>query len=291
MAQRYNPRSEFGQFLANFAGVPPCFPGTERIFDQLLPMNPPYRLKKQLGQHFLRDEDLARRIADLVSEDPPLPLLEVGPGAGALSQWLIQKPWPAFRALEVDQEKIDYLESRFGREKGYWVLGDILQVAPPFEGPFRIIGNFPYNISSPILFRVLEWEEQVRELVGMFQKEVAQRIAAGPGSRTYGILSVLIQTYYRVEYKMEVPPLAFDPPPKVDSAVLRLVNQDNPYGIRQRRQYRQLVKAAFNQRRKMLRNGLKGLLPPEKMDWPGLDRRAEQLSVEEFVHLFEYWQS
>ncbi len=254
-------------------------------------MNPAYRLKKHLGQHFLKDDVLAKSIADLLSEDPPLPLLEVGPGGGALSQWLIRKPWPAFKALEVDKEKIDYLESRFGGDKGFWVQGDILTADPPFDGPFRMIGNFPYNISSPIMFRVLDWEDQVRELVGMFQKEVAQRICAGPGSRTYGILSVLVQTFYSVEYRMDIPPSAFEPPPQVDSGVLRMINLDNPHGIRDRRRYRQLIKAAFNQRRKMLRNGLKGLLPPEKMDWPGLDRRAEQLSVVEFVNLFEYWQS
>ncbi len=251
----------------------------------------PYRLKKHLGQHFLHDEQRARQIVELLSEVPPLPLLEVGPGGGALSQWLLKKPWPAFLAIDVDEEKIQYLKSRFSDQSEVWVLGDILKMDPPFQQPFRVIGNFPYNISSPILFRILDWEDQVREMVGMFQKEVAQRISAGPGSRVYGILSVLTQTFYSVQYEMDVPPSAFTPPPKVDSGVLRMVNLDNPHGIKDRMKYRTLVKTAFNQRRKMLRNGLKGLLPPEKRDWPLLDQRAEHLSVEDFVHLYEYWQS
>jgi 16S rRNA (adenine1518-N6/adenine1519-N6)-dimethyltransferase len=166
-------------------------------------------------------------------------------------------------------------------------MQDILKADVPFDGHFSLIGNFPYNISSPILFRVLEWEEQVDEVIGMFQKEVAERIAAGPGSKTYGILSVLMQAFFSVEYVLDVPPGCFTPPPKVMSGVLRFINTHNPYGIAEKRRFINLVKAAFNQRRKTLRNALKSSIDPELLADKIMEKRAEQLSVEDFATLYK----
>jgi 16S rRNA (adenine1518-N6/adenine1519-N6)-dimethyltransferase len=155
----------------------------------------------------------------------------------------------------------------------------------PFQSKFMLVGNFPYNISSQILFRVLDWKEQVSGLVGMFQKEVAQRVVAGPGSKDYGILSVLIQAYFQVTYLFDVEPEAFNPPPKVMSGVIRLYEAGNPFDIQDDRKFRILVKAAFNQRRKQLRNPLKAYFSKEVLEQPIFTRRAEQLSVQDFVHL------
>jgi 16S rRNA (adenine1518-N6/adenine1519-N6)-dimethyltransferase len=161
----------------------------------------------------------------------------------------------------------------------------------PFDSSFAIIGNFPYNISSPILFKVLEWEPNVTEVIGMFQKEVAQRVAAGPGSKTYGILSVLMQAFYKVEYLFDVPPGCFVPPPKVMSGILRFTDLQNPHGITDKRRFITIVKAAFNQRRKTLRNALKSTLPAEALADAIMDKRAEQLSVADFVALYKKWGS
>jgi 16S rRNA (adenine1518-N6/adenine1519-N6)-dimethyltransferase len=162
---------------------------------------------------------------------------------------------------------------------------DVLKADVPFEGPFSVVGNFPYNISSPILFKVLDWEPQVTEVIGMFQKEVALRVASGPGSKVYGILSVLMQAFFRVEYLFDVHENCFTPPPKVKSGVLRFTNLGNPHNITNKKKFIALVKAAFNQRRKTLRNALKGYLPPEALTGPLMDKRAEQLSVADFVLL------
>jgi 16S rRNA (adenine1518-N6/adenine1519-N6)-dimethyltransferase len=213
-------------------------------------------------------------------------LLEVGPGGGAISKYLLEWPEVDYRAIEIDEEKVTYLNKTYPAIKGRIILMDILKADVPFEGQFSVIGNFPYNISSPILFKVLEWEPQVTEVIGMFQKEVAQRIAAGPGSKTYGILSVLMQAFFTVEYLLDVHENCFTPPPKVKSGVLRFTNINNPHGITNKRKFINLVKTAFNQRRKTLRNGLRGILPPDALTDPVLDKRAEQLSVADFVSLY-----
>ena len=166
-------------------------------------------------------------------------------------------------------------------------MQDILKADAPFEGAFSVVGNFPYNISSPILFKVLDWEPQVTEVIGMFQKEVALRVASGPGSKVYGILSVLMQAFFSVEYLVDVHENCFTPPPKVKSGVLRFTNLHNPYHIGDKRRFVILVKAAFNQRRKTLRNALKSVIPAERMPAdPIFDKRAEQLSVADFVALY-----
>jgi 16S rRNA (adenine1518-N6/adenine1519-N6)-dimethyltransferase len=187
--------------------------------------------------------------------------------------------------VELDREKIDWLLKQYPDLQGRLIEGSILDIPVPFEGRFTLVGNFPYNISSQILFRVLEWRNQVECMVGMFQKEVAQRVAAAPGKKDYGILSVLVQAYYHVEYKFEVDEGAFDPPPKVKSAVIRLQDAGNPFGITDDRRFRILVKAAFGQRRKQLRNPLRALFPAGVLADPLFTRRAEQLSVREYVDL------
>lgn len=245
-----------------------------------------YTLKKSLGQHFLHDDQMCRKIVSQLTYVPGMSLLEIGPGGGALTRYLLQLD-TRYKAFEIDEEKVRFLHKTFpeAREKIY--LQDILTAPLPFEGPFSVIGNFPYNISSAILFRVLEWESQVPEMVGMFQKEVAQRIATPPGSRQYGILSVLIQAFFRVTYLFDVHENCFTPPPKVKSGVIRLNRTGNPYGIEDRGKFVQLVKKAFGQRRKTLRNAWKGYLPPESMNHPLMDKRAEQLSVADFVGLYK----
>lgn len=244
-----------------------------------------YTLKKSLGQHFLRDEEIAKRIVAALPLTPGMQLLEVGPGAGALTRFLKNLDEVRFRALEIDEEKVAYLTSRYPDLKDRLIRGDILKADPPFDGAFSIIGNFPYNISSQILFRILAWKTAIPVMVGMFQKEVAQRIASGPGTKAYGILSVLTQAFYRVEYLFEVPPGCFTPPPKVDSAVIRLTYQGNPYGITEEKKFFTLIKVSFNQRRKMLRNPLKSFFSPETIKLPIFSKRAEELSVADFVGL------
>ncbi|GAA4302014.1 16S rRNA (adenine(1518)-N(6)/adenine(1519)-N(6))-dimethyltransferase RsmA [Compostibacter hankyongensis] len=244
-----------------------------------------YTLKKSLGQHFLRDEAICKQIVQALPVSPGMQLLEIGPGAGAISRYLAEIPGVDYRAVEVDAEKIAYLRQHYPALEGKLILGDILETVPPFDGLFSVIGNFPYNISSQILFRILEWKTRVPCMVGMFQREVARRIAAGPGGKDYGILSVLLQAFYRVEYLFEVEPKAFEPPPKVMSAVIRLHYLGNPYMITDEKRFFRLVKAAFGQRRKMLRNPLKPFFEKTVLEEPVLSKRAEQLSVREFVDL------
>jgi len=248
-----------------------------------------YTLKKSLGQHFLHDEQVCRRIVAQLSCTPGMQLLEIGPGGGALTKYLIALEGIDYKAIEIDGEKIRFLLKTYPALEGKILHQDILEAEAPFTGSFSVIGNFPYNISSPILFRILEWEPQVQEVIGMFQKEVAQRIASPPGSRAYGILSVLMQAWFRVEYLFDVHEQCFTPPPKVKSGVVRFTGIHNPFGIADRRKFIRLVKAAFNQRRKTLRNALKGTLPPAAMGHPLLDKRAEQLGVAEFVALYEQY--
>lgn len=246
-----------------------------------------YTLKKSLGQHFLHDEHYCQKVVESLTLRDGLQLLEVGPGGGAITKYLIELPGVDYRAVEVDREKVAFLEKTYPKLQGRLMEADILQAEPPFNGPFSVIGNFPYNISTPILFRILEWGENVQEVVGMFQKEVAQRVAAGPGSKEYGIPSVGIGAYFKVEYLFDVPPGAFNPPPKVMSGVIRLSALGNPHHIASRKRFMTIVKAAFGQRRKTLRNALRGTLPAEALTDSLMDKRAEQLSIADFVHLYK----
>jgi len=242
-------------------------------------------LKKSLGQHFLHDENVCRKIVSELTHTPGMNLLEVGPGGGALTKYLLAYDDVHYKGIEIDEEKADYLNKTYPQIKGEIIVQDILKADIPFDTAFSVIGNFPYNISSPILFRILEWEPQVSEVIGMFQKEVALRIASGPGSKVYGILSVLMQAFFKTEYLFDVGEQCFTPPPKVKSGVLRFTNLHNPFGITDKRRFIILVKAAFNQRRKTLRNALKSTLPAEALTGPLMDKRAEQLSVADFVSL------
>lgn len=247
-----------------------------------------YTLKKSLGQHFLHDENICRKIVGFVTRTPGMNLVEVGPGGGALTKYLLQWQDVTYKAIEIDDEKVVYLNKTYPEINGKIIHKDILKADIPFDAHFSLIGNFPYNISSPILFKVLEWEPNVDEVIGMFQKEVAQRIAAGPGSKTYGILSVLMQAYFKVDYLIDVHENCFTPPPKVKSGVLRFTNIGNPHGIDDMRRFIVMVKTAFNQRRKTLRNGLKSLIPVPAMEGDAIfDKRAEQLSVADFVDLYK----
>lgn len=247
----------------------------------------PYTLKKSLGQHFLHDTQLCKKIVAQLQVTPGDSILEIGPGAGALTRYLMEIPDIQFLAFEVDPEKVAFLHKQFPASQTKVVLQDVLKAPYPFIGKCSIIGNFPYNISSGILFKILEWEEQVMQMVGMFQKEVAQRIATGAGSKQYGILSVLLQTFFEVNYLFDVHENCFTPPPKVKSGVIRMVNTGNPYGIEDKRKYINLVKKSFGQRRKTLRNALKGFIASEHNNHPFMDKRAEQLSVADFVTLYK----
>ena len=244
-----------------------------------------YTLKKSLGQHFLRDENMVLRIIAALKELPLRQLLEVGPGGGALTRHLVHLPGVAFKAIEVDEEKIRFLEGALPAIQGKIIHQDILQAKPPFEGKFTIVGNFPYNISSQILFKILDWKKDVEGMLGMFQKEVAQRIASKPGSKVYGILSVLVQAFFEVEYLFEVHERCFTPPPKVKSAVIRLTQKTEPIPIADEKRFFLLVKTAFNQRRKTLRNAVRNLFDEETLKKPIFDKRAEQLSVNDFAGL------
>lgn len=246
----------------------------------------PLSLKKALGQHFLHDEHMCQKIVSQIQYQESMNLLEVGPGGGALTKYLLGKPGVAFKAIEIDQEKVNYLLAQYPQLSGSLIHQDILKADAPFEDAFSIIGNFPYNISSPILFQVLAWEPQVEQVVGMFQKEVAQRIAAPPGTKTYGILSVLVQAFFSVTYLFDVHEACFTPPPKVKSGVLHLKNSGNPHHIDNKKRFITLVKTAFNQRRKTLRNALKPVLQPGQDIGPVGDQRAERLSVSDFVTLY-----
>ncbi|MCD6013025.1 MAG: rRNA ((1518)-N(6)/adenine(1519)-N(6)) -dimethyltransferase [Flavipsychrobacter sp.] len=244
------------------------------------------RLKKSLGQHFLHDENMCRKITEHLTHKSGMNLLEVGPGGGALTKYLLQWNDVNYKAIEIDEEKATYLERTYSSVKDKIILQDILKAEMPFENHFSVIGNFPYNISSPILFKVLEWEPNVDEVIGMFQKEVAQRVASGPGSKSYGILSVLMQAFFKVEYLFDVHENCFTPPPKVKSGVLRCTNTHNPYKLENKKRFITLVKAAFNQRRKTLRNALKSTVAADFLIGPFMDKRAEQLSVADFVSLY-----
>lgn len=244
-----------------------------------------YTLKKSLGQHFLRDENICKRIIDSLRECSFENLLEIGPGGGALTKYLLQIPGIHFKAVELDAEKIDYLTMQYPELKQKIIHKDFLEIEIPFKGKFTIVGNFPYNISTQILFKILEWKANIECVVGMFQKEVAQRIAAREGSKIYGISSVLTQAFFDVEYLFDVSENAFQPPPKVKSAVLRLRPRDKYLSIKSEEKFFVLVKTAFNQRRKTLRNAVKNLFDQETLRHKIFDKRAEQLTLEEFAGL------
>jgi 16S rRNA (adenine1518-N6/adenine1519-N6)-dimethyltransferase len=251
-----------------------------------------YTLKKSLGQHFLKDDGVCRKIVELPEYSPGLNLVEVGPGGGAITKYLLAKPDINYLAIEIDTEKVEYLNKTLPAIRGKILTADILTAPLPFSEKFSVIGNFPYNISTQIMFRMLEWQPQVAEITGMFQKEVAERIAGGPGNKTYGILSVLMQTFFKVVYRFDVHENCFDPPPKVKSGVIQCYNLGNPWQIADTKTYFRIVKAAFNQRRKTLRNALRGTLPPQMLTASIMDKRAEQLSVADFVAIYnEYKQS
>ena len=249
--------------------------------------------KKFLGQHFLTDLSIAKRIADTVDACPELPVLEVGPGMGVMTQFLAQKPRP-LKVVEIDFESVRYLRDHFPSLEEGIIEDDFLtmHLDRTFEGqPFVLTGNYPYNISSQIFFKMLDYKHIIPCCTGMVQKEVAERIAARPGSKTYGILSVLIQAWYDVEYLFTVEPGVFNPPPKVRSAVIRLTrNQTTELGCDEHL-FRSVVKTTFNQRRKTLRNNIRPLLTTLGIDNsvlltdPLFNLRPEQLSVSDFIAL------
>lgn len=244
-----------------------------------------YTLKKSLGQHFLKDETISQKIVEALLNDKPERLLEIGPGGGALTKYLLKIQGVDFRAIELDEEKVQYLYKQYPAIQDKLIHTDFLKAGKPFEEAFTVVGNFPYNISSQIMFKILDWKEEVPRIIGMFQKEVAQRIAARHGNKTYGILSVLIQAFYDTSYLFDVPPESFNPPPKVMSGVIELrLRQDFPE-MRSQRHFFNLVKTAFNQRRKMLRNAVKPLFPAEALQDEIFNLRAEQLSVKDFAAL------
>ncbi|RHJ76798.1 16S rRNA (adenine(1518)-N(6)/adenine(1519)-N(6))-dimethyltransferase RsmA [Parabacteroides sp. AM08-6] len=244
--------------------------------------------KKSLGQHFLKDLHIAQRIADTLSDYQHLPVLEIGPGMGVLTQFLLEAGHD-LTVVELDLESVDYLEQNFPALEGKIIAEDFLRLdlSKLFPGEFCVIGNYPYNISSQIFFKVLDYKEKIPCCSGMIQKEVAERLASGPGRKAYGILSVLLQAWYDVEYLFTVSETVFDPPPKVKSAVIRMTrNKRTELGCDEAL-FKTVVKTSFNQRRKTLRNSMKPLLGKDCPDYalPIFDKRPEQLSVEQFVEL------
>ena len=251
------------------------------------------RPKKFLGQHFLTDLGIARRIADTVDACPGVPVLEVGPGMGVMTQFLMEKPRP-LKVVEIDFESVSYLRRQYPQLEDSIIEDDFLtmRLDRTFQGqPFVLTGNYPYNISSQIFFKMLEYKDLIPCCTGMIQKEVAERMAAQPGSKTYGILSVLIQAWYRVEYLFTVEPGVFNPPPKVRSAVIRLTRNEVTDLDCDERLFRRVVKTTFNQRRKTLRNNIRPLLTELGIEGetllgePLFDLRPERLSVEDFISL------
>jgi 16S rRNA (adenine1518-N6/adenine1519-N6)-dimethyltransferase len=255
--------------------------------------------KKFLGQHFLTDLSVASRIADTVDLCPDLPVLEVGPGMGVLTQYLLKKERP-LKVVEIDRESVPYLQTHFPELGDNIIEADFLKMdlKTVFDGkPFVLTGNYPYNISSQIFFKMLDYKELIPCCTGMIQKEVAERMAAGPGSKTYGILSILIQAWYNVEYLFTVEPGVFNPPPKVRSAVIRLTRNSTTSLGCDEKLFRRLVKTTFNQRRKTLRNNIRPLLSQLEAEQEGkpdfstllsdpiMTKRPEQLSVQDFIDL------
>ena len=249
-------------------------------------MNSEVRPKKALGQHFLTDQNIARKIVDQLSPDLES-VIEVGAGTGVLTQFMVNEILDKFHVIEIDKESIAYLEKHFPMLGDRLIEGDFLKADLSQYGRqnMAIIGNFPYNISSQIFFQVLKYKEQVVEVVGMVQKEMAERLAAKEGSKTYGILSVLMQAWYDIDYLFTVHENVFNPPPKVKSAVIKMRrNAVTDLGCDEKL-FVNIVKQAFNQRRKTLRNSLRSMLSPEIINNEVFNQRPEQLSVQEFIAL------
>ncbi len=250
-------------------------------------MAQPIRAKKHLGQHFLNDENIAHNIVKaLLEKDAGTTVIEIGPGTGVLTQFMLPQQ-DKFFALDVDQESVDFLKAKYPTKADKVLFSDFLQtdLVKLAGEKFNVIGNFPYNISSQIMFKVLEEREHVDYVVGMFQKEVAERLAEKPGTKTYGILSVLLQAFYEIEYLFTVHEHVFTPPPKVKSAVIRLTRNAVKKLDCDEVLFKNVVKTTFNQRRKTIRNSIKPILKEIKINHPFLDKRPEQLSVAQFVEL------
>jgi 16S rRNA (adenine1518-N6/adenine1519-N6)-dimethyltransferase len=245
------------------------------------------RPKKSLGQHYLTDKNIASGIVRSLTLQHYNQILEIGPGMGVLSEILLSLPDVKLKFVEIDNASVGYLNDNFPAIRNKIITADILKIKLDelFDGPFAVIGNFPYNISSQLFFRVLEARQQVIEVVCMLQKEVATRIASPPGSRDYGILSVFLQAYYHIEYLFTVPPQVFYPPPKVQSAVIRLRRNERICLPCDEMLFIRVVKSAFNQRRKVLRNSLRSFFPGTEPADDIFRERPERLSVEDFIHL------
>jgi len=246
------------------------------------------RAKKHLGQHFLKDENIAKKIADSLIENTYNDVLEIGPGMGILTKYLLEKDFTT-HAIEIDTESVEYLKAHYLNLANRIISKDFLKLNLDdfFDNkPIAIIGNFPYNISSQIVFKTIENKHRIPEFSGMFQKEVAKRITEKPGSKVYGIISVLTQAFYSTEYLFTVPPSAFNPPPKVESGVIRLIRKENYTLPVDEKLFFKVVKTAFNQRRKTIRNSLKTLNLSDKLREDAIfAQRPEQLSVQEFISL------
>jgi 16S rRNA (adenine1518-N6/adenine1519-N6)-dimethyltransferase len=244
------------------------------------------RAKKSLGQHFLKDKAIARKISDSLSGTGYDSVLEIGPGTGILTEFLIERNFPDFRAIEIDNESVHFLNASHPGLGGI-IKGDFLRmdIDKEFSGKLGVIGNFPYNISTQILFKVLEHRDKIVEVTGMLQKEVAERICAGPGSKTYGILSVLLQAFYDVSYLFTVPQTVFYPPPKVKSGVIRLRRNKTESLNCDEKLFFRVIKACFNQRRKTLRNSVRAVFDLKSTEYADLHLRPEQLSVDQFIKL------
>ena len=251
------------------------------------------RAKKHLGQHFLTDQNIARNIVDSLSFEGYKKVLEAGPGMGVLTKFLLEKDSEIYVA-EIDQESIVYLKKHYSKLEEQHFVGDFLKINIPevFNEELAVIGNFPYNISSQILFKIIDNFQFVPEMSGMFQKEVAERTAAKPRTKDYGILSVLVQAYYDVEYLFTVHENVFNPPPKVKSGVIRMTRNQKDGLAGNEILFKQIVKAGFGQRRKKMSNALKVLGIPENMkSHPFLDIRAEELSVADFIAFTNEWKA
>jgi len=247
--------------------------------------------KKSLGQHFLNDKGISAKIVSSLKADDISNVIEVGPGMGALTPFLLQEKRFDTRFVEIDANAAEYLKAQYPEISEKLVVADFLRYPlDDFWGhePLAVIGNFPYNISSQIFFRILDYRSQVKEVVGMLQKEVAERIASPPGSKVYGITSVLLQAFYDIEYLFTVHEHVFTPPPKVKSGVIRLTRNNVEALPCNEAMFFRVVKTAFNQRRKMLGNSLKSLLPANHKPYPLLSKRPEQLDVNDFIELTLY---
>lgn len=244
------------------------------------------RAKKGLGQHFLKDRNIAARIADSLTGEGYNSVIEIGPGMGILTGFLLERNFKDFRVIEIDNESVHFLEANFPQLTNI-IRGDflVLDIDSLFQEKVGVIGNFPYNISTQILFKVLEHRDKIIEVTGMLQKEVAERICAGPGSKTYGILSVLLQAFYNIEYLFTVSEGVFSPPPKIKSGVVRLRrNEIRNLGCNEIL-FKKVVKACFNQRRKTLRNSVRAVFELRSEKYPLFHLRPEQLTVNQFVDL------